>query len=111
MNEQNEQNEQESIQQIIAREFGFDDLDANMQEDLIMQMTESVIKRVLVDAYVKLSDSARTEFEQMMENIETIDPESIDAFLRANLTDYNAIIVEAVADLKKHIADASGAKA
>lgn len=100
-----EQNTNESIQNIIAREFGFDDLSDAKQEELVLQMTESVIKRVLVDAYIKLSDSARKDFEDMMENIETINPDDIDTFLRANLTDYDAIIVEAVADLKKHITE------
>lgn len=102
-----EQNTKENIQQIIAREFGFGDFSDAQQEELILQMTESVIKRVLVDAYAKLSDSARKEFEDMMENVDNINPEDIDTYLRAQLTDYDAIIVEAVADLKKHISNSA----
>ncbi len=75
------------------------------QRELIERMTESVIKRVLVDAYAKLSDSDRGQFEEMMENIEEIDPNSIDEFLNEKLTDYDAIIAEAIEDLKKHLAE------
>lgn len=101
----NEDKEVENIQEIIAKEFGFDDLSDETQQELIERMTESVIKRVLVDAYAKLSDSDREIFEEMLENIEDSDPNSIDEFLREKLTDYEGIIAEAVSDLKKHIAD------
>jgi hypothetical protein len=97
----------QTIQQVIAQEFGFSDLDADRQERLIERMTESVIKRVLVDAYTKLSDSDRKQFEDLMENIENIDPNAIETFLREKLTDYDSIIAEAIADLKKHITETS----
>jgi hypothetical protein len=92
-----------NIQETIATEFGFNDLNDEAQRELIEQMTESVIKRVLVDSYAKLSDSDRKEFEDMMVNIEDVDPDSIDEFLREKLTDYDAVIAEAIEDLKKHI--------
>jgi hypothetical protein len=93
-----------NIQETIATEFGFDDLNDEAQRELIEQMTESVIKRVLIESYTKLSDSDREEFEEMMENVEEIDPNSIDEFLNEKLTDYDAVIVEAIDDLKKRIA-------
>jgi glutamyl-tRNA reductase len=96
---------QESIQEMIAKEFGFEDLENENQQKLIERMTESVIKRILVDAYEKLSESDRKTFEEMMENIENIDPDSVDEFLREKLTDYDAIISEAIEDLKKHLAE------
>lgn len=97
----------QTIQEVIAQEFGFTDLDSDRQERLIERMTESVIKRVLLDAYTKLSSSDRKRFEELMENIESIDPNAIETFLREKLTDYDAIINEAIADLKKHIAETS----
>jgi len=95
---------QENIQEMIAREFGFEDLENENQQKLIERMTESVIKRILVDAYEKLSESDRKTFEEMMENIENIDPDSVDEFLREKLTDYDAIVSEAIEDLKEHLA-------
>jgi hypothetical protein len=101
----NQENTNESIQMIIAREFGFDDLPDEKQDQLIERMTESVIKRVLVEAYAKLSDADRKQFENMMEDVNDINPDSIDEFLREKLTDYDAIITDAVAELKKHITE------
>jgi len=92
-----------NIQETIAKEFGFEDLRDESQQKLIERMTESVIKRVLVDAYAKLSESDRETFEGMMENIENIDPNSVDEFLREKLTDYDSIVSEAIEDLKKHL--------
>lgn len=94
-----------NIQETIAKEFGFEDVNDEKQKELIEHMTESVIKRVLVDAYAKLSDSDREEFEEMMENIEEIDPNSVDEFLHEKLTDYDAIIADAIEDLKKHLVE------
>lgn len=101
----NQEKVNESIQMIIAREFGFDDLSDEKQDQLIERMTESVIKRVLVEAYAKLSDADRKQFEAMMEDVNDINPDSIDDFLREKLTDYDAIITEVVAELKKHITE------
>lgn len=95
--------ETQSIQDTIVQEFGFENLGDEKQQALIDRMTESVIKRVLVDAYAKLSETDRNKFEEMMEDIENVDPQSIDEFLRASLMDYDGIVTEAVADLKKHI--------
>ncbi len=97
----------QNIQEMIAKEFGFSDLGDEKQQQLIENMTESVIKRVLVDAYEKLSESDREIFEGMMENIENIDPNSIDEFLRDKLTDYEGIVENAIADLKKHLIDSN----
>ena len=104
-----ETKETQNIQEIIAKEFGFEDISDEKQQALIEQMTESVIKRVLVDAYEKLSEADRETFEEMMENIENIDPNSVDEFLREKLTDYEAVISNAVEDLKKHLTEASDA--
>jgi hypothetical protein len=97
----------DNLQEIIAKEFGFDDLSDENQKALIERMTESVIKRVLVDAYAKLSESDRKAFEDMMDDIENVEPDSIDEFLREKLTDYDNVIKEAVSDLKKHISEST----
>ena len=97
----------QSIQEIIAKEFGFSDLTDGKQQQLIEKMTESVIKRILVDAYTKLSESDRQTFEKMMEDIEDIDPNNIDEFLREKLTNYDAVVSDAVSDLKKHLGGAN----
>jgi len=102
----NEKQNIQNIQEVIAKEFGFEDLEDEKQQKLIERMTESVIKRVLVDAYTKLSESDREIFEEMMQNIETIDSNNIDEFLREKLTDYDGIVTEAVNDLKKNIVNA-----
>ncbi|PID51695.1 MAG: hypothetical protein CR954_00470 [Candidatus Moraniibacteriota bacterium] len=96
----------QNIQETIAKEFGFTDFTDDAQKELISRMTESVIKRVLIDAYTKLSESDRATFEEMMEDADNTNPDAVDAFLREKLTDYDGIIQQAIADLKEHIASA-----
>ncbi len=93
----------DNIQEMVIREFGFEDLSDEKQQELVNYMTETVIKRVLVEAYAKLSELDQKTFEEMMENIEAINPNDVEEFLREKLTDYDEIVVEAVDDLKKHL--------
>lgn len=93
----------QNIQEAIRQEFGFNDLSDAQQMELVNQMTESVIKRVLVDAYAELNEDDQKKFEEMMENIENTDPESMEGFLRERLPIYDELVKKAVADLKEHL--------
>jgi hypothetical protein len=42
-----------------------------------------------------------------MENIENIEPDSIEEFLREKLTDYDEVVNKAVEDLKKNMIDSN----
>jgi len=95
----------QNVQETIIKELGFEDLSDEKQQELVDMMTDSVIKQILLDAYEKLSESDRKVFEEMMENIENIDPDSIENFLREKLTDYDGVVAEAVEDLKKDVAE------
>jgi hypothetical protein len=95
--------QEKSIREIVEKEFGFDNLNDEKQQDLVLKMTESVIKRVLIEAYIKLSDQKKEEFDKMMENSGTFDPGKAEEFLKTNVKEYDEIVKEAVEDLKKHI--------
>ncbi len=96
----------QTIQQKVRDEFGFDDLSDEKQQALVQKMAESIVKRVLVDAYIKLADDKKAEFDQMMENITAQEPAVVEAFLRENVAEYETIIENAIADLKKHLGEA-----
>ena len=95
----------QNLQEEIIQEFGFEDLSDEKQQKIIDMMTDSVIKQILLDSYEKLSDSDREIFEDMMQNIEDIDPDSIEEFLREKLTDYDGVVAGAIEDLKKEMTD------
>ncbi|EKE11301.1 MAG: hypothetical protein ACD_15C00109G0001 [uncultured bacterium] len=93
----------QNIREMVEKEFGFDNLSDEKQQELVLKMTESVIKRVLVEAYIKLSDSKKQEFDKMMENTGTFDPGKAEEFLRTNVREYDDVVKEAMEELRKHI--------
>jgi lipoate-protein ligase A len=95
----------QNLQDEIIKEFGFENLSDEKQQKVIDMMTDSIIKQVLLDSYEKLSDSDREIFEDMMQNIEDLDPNSIEEFLKEKLTDYDGIVTNAIEDLKKDMGD------
>lgn len=98
-----------NLQQVIASESGFSDLSDKQQLHLIERMTESVIKRVLVDAFAELSHEKRIVFESLIQNLEKEADEQLvgqyrlENFLQENLSDYSGMIQKAVQDLKNHL--------
>ncbi len=87
------------IQQQIAKKFGFENLEEKDQQELIEKMSESVVKRVVVDAYELLNDEDRDALANLMDEVAS--PEKVDQFLTEKLDDYGAVIKNAVDDLEK----------
>lgn len=103
--QKDEQNMQQNIYHAIAQSFGFDDLSDTQQQSVVEKMTESVIKRVLVNVYEVLNEVERKDLEDMMADPETVDMDKIEEFMRSHVSDYDAIVAGAIADLKKHITE------
>ncbi len=101
----NEQNMQQDIYHVIAQKFGFDNLGDIQQQSVVEKMTESVIKRVLVNVYEVLDETQRKTLEDMMADPEVVDMSKIEEFMRVHVSDYDAIVAGAIADLEKHIAE------
>lgn len=105
--QKDEQNAQQDIYHAIAQSFGFDDLGDIQQQNVVEKMTESVIKRVLVNVYEKLNEVQRNDLEDMMADPEAVDMGKIEEFMRAHVPDYDVIVMGAITELKKHIAESA----
>lgn len=94
-----------NLQELIAREFGFSEFSEDNKKELIDKMAESVMKRVLVDAYEELSEVDRETFSGMIEDINNINVGNLDEFLEDKLSDYGELINGAMMNMKKVLAD------
>ncbi|MCK4636030.1 MAG: hypothetical protein KAT32_04130 [Candidatus Moranbacteria bacterium] len=107
MNENNQtQASVKDIQQQIAKKFGFEKLEDKTQQELINKMSESVVKRVIVDAYEQLNDTDRDALADLMDENNPPAPDAVDSFLNEKLEDYGAVIKNAIDDLEKHMGQA-----
>ncbi len=81
----------------IIKEFGLETLPEEEQKEIISRMTESLIKRIMVDTLGKLSDENMKKFEELQENASQ---DEIDTFLKSNIDNYEQIVQKSIEEFK-----------
>ncbi len=81
----------------IIKEFGLETLPAEEQKEIISRMTESLIKRIIVDTLGKLSDENIKKFEELQENASQ---EELDTFLKSNIDNYEQVVQKTIEEFK-----------
>lgn len=90
----------DKIQQNIIKELGLEELSEEDRADIVISMSESVLKRIAVNVLEKLSDADREEFEKLQENAS---PDQIDAFLQSKIENYEQIVEDTVIEFKNEM--------
>ncbi len=88
------------IKNTIIKELSLESLDEESQDEILSKMTESVIKRILVETLEKLSEEDRVEFEKLQEKESS---EEMDAFLNSKIDNYEEMVQKIVTDFKKEM--------
>ena len=86
--------------------MGLGDLPEERKTALLMQITESLLKRIVVRVLGELSETDRAAFEEVQE---TGDPEKINAFLTEKIPNYESMLQEIIAEFKTEMKDTVGA--
>lgn len=82
----------------LIKELGLAGLPAEQQIKLINTMTESVLKRITVEALTRLSDTDQEKLLAFQESAAT--PEHVAAFLKEKIPDYANMQERVVRDFK-----------
>lgn len=82
----------------LIKELGLEGLPAEQQVKLINTMTESVLKRITVEALARLSDADQQKLLALQDN--SAKPEEAAEFLKEKIPDYAAIQERVVRDFK-----------
>jgi shikimate kinase len=85
------------LQQNIIQELGLQDLSEDTQAEILAQMGEIVLKRVLVNSLEQLSENDLKEFEKIQE---TATPEEIEEFFNSRIPGYEQMVTKIVEDYK-----------
>lgn len=81
----------DAIRNMLVSQLGLSDLPADMQEKVISQFGENVLKRVTVAVLEKLPEEKRDEFARLTE---AEDATKMQAFLKENIPDLDAVVGE-----------------
>ena len=88
----------EQLKQDLVTEFGLGVLAPQKQEELVLGMTEVLMKRIFVETMEKLGDAGIVEYEKFLE--QKPDESQIETFLQEKIPGYNDVIVQLVKDFK-----------
>ncbi|MFA6160053.1 MAG: DUF5663 domain-containing protein [Parcubacteria group bacterium] len=92
---------QTQIQKTIIEELGLVDLPKEKQDQLLIKMTEVVLKRIFLEIMEKLNETDQKIYEKMID--ENAEPEKLEEFLREKITNYDKIIARVIADFKEEM--------
>lgn len=95
----------DKVSQMLVERFKMEGIDDQKKVTLIQNMAESVIQRVMLNAFEKLEDMDQDIFSNMMDENNPPAPEKVDEFLIEKLGEenLNAIIIKAVEDMETSV--------
>lgn len=88
----------EQIKREFIAEFNLGVLAPEKQDAMVDQMTELLMKKILVQTMEKLGDTGMDEYEQLLTTKPT--QEEIEAFLKNKIPEYDEMVQASVADFK-----------
>ena len=84
----------------LIDELGLTDLPEAKQTELLSLMTETVLKRILIEVLDKLSPQEQEEFDKIKELGQ---PEKMTSFLRSKIDNYDQLVVQIIAEFKNDL--------
>lgn len=90
-----------SIQKTLLDELGLSNLPQEKQEELVMKMTEVLLKRIFIETLEKLKEPDQEEYAKMIE--EKASPDEVEKFLNEKISNYDQVFEKIVADFKEEM--------
>ena len=94
--------QQSSIQKSLLEEMGLSNIPQEKQEELVMKMTEVLLKKIFLETIGRLKEKDQDEYAKMIE--EKSSPEAVEKFLKEKISDYDEVFEKIVADFKSEMA-------
>lgn len=90
--------DQAQIKKALSDELGISNLPEDKQEDLIIRMTELLLKRIFIETMDKLDEEGRDKYEKLSEG--GADPRQIEEFLKSRISDYEEMVQKIIVNFK-----------
>ncbi|MFA5961856.1 MAG: DUF5663 domain-containing protein [Parcubacteria group bacterium] len=93
--------DQAQLQKELLEELGLSSLPEDKQEEILIKMTEVLLKRIFVETMEKLSETDREAYEKMVD--EKNDPEKIGEFLKEKVVNYDEMVQKIIIAFKEEM--------
>ena len=74
----------------LVKDLGIDNLPQDQQQQLIIKMTEVLLKRIFLETMERLGEQGRQEYEKMSEG--EIEPEQVAEFFKEKIRNYDEMV-------------------
>lgn len=85
----------------LIKDLGIDTLSQDKQNNLIIKMTEVLLKRIFLETMDKLGEKGREEYEKITQ--EEVTPEQMEAFFKSNIKDYDEMVQGIIDEFKSEM--------
>ena len=89
----------------LVKDLGIDTLSQEKQNELIIKMTEVLLKRIFLETMEKLGEKGREEYEKMSEG--DVQPEQVEAFFRERISNYDELVNQVIEEFKTEMMNAN----
>jgi hypothetical protein len=93
--------DQAQIQKELLEELGLSSLPPDKQEELLIKMTEVLLKRIFIETMERLNEADREMYEKMVD--EKSEPEKIGEFLKEKVLNYDEMVQKIIIDFKEEM--------
>lgn len=93
--------QQGQLQKDLIKELGLADFSYDKQEQLLIKVTESVLKRIFLETMYRLSVAEQASYEKMID--ENASSEEVEKFLREKIADYDNIVKKTIGDFREEM--------
>lgn len=83
----------------LIKDLGIDTLSEDKQNELIIKMTEVLLKRIFLETMESLGEKGREEYEELTKS--EVTPEQVEAFFKEKIQNYDDM-VQVIIDEFKH---------
>lgn len=107
METQNEEmisSQSQAVAQLV-KDLGIGNLSQEKQDELIVKMTEVLLKRIFLETMEKLGEQGREEYEKMSEG--EIQSEQVEAFFKEKISNYDEMVEKIIEEFKSEMMSAN----
>jgi hypothetical protein len=99
-NEKSSLNQSAALSQLI-KDLGIDTLAEDKQNELVIKMTNVLLKRIFLETMDKLGEEGREQYEKMSQG--EVEPEQIEAFFTEQIADYEEMVLGVIEEFRNEM--------
>jgi hypothetical protein len=89
----------------LIKDLGIDTLSQDKQNELIIKMTEVLLKRIFLETMDKLGEQGREEYEKISEG--EIAPEKVEEFFKEKISNYDEMVQGIIEEFRGEMMEAN----